>query len=260
MQGSYTDYSRSRSDRGPAIYYGYCNRTNRYRMMDLPEYMSNVQQGMSRWMSDAQTTYQDIARGYYGRGQTGVQTRTQSDCGCGCRDCRSGDCHCECCVCDADVLVHARCGEVRRIPVTFENDSRRERQVKLELEKFMTSGGKDLGWPAQLSETEFTLRSCDEHTVIVTVQIRCETKDQPPTPGTTDTKPNTPAGATAPNTPAAAASTGGTRIGGGVDRCEVAYARLRADGCVIRPPVLAVAVLPDDCDAYHRPCGCGCCH
>ena len=251
MQGSYTDYSRSGSDRGPAIYYGYCNRTNRYRMMDLPEYMSNVQQGMSRWMSDAQTTYQDIARGYYGRGQSGVQTRIHSDCGCGGSDCRSGDCHCECCVCDADVLVHARCGEVRRIPVTFENDSRRERQVMLELEKFMTSGGKDLGWPAQLSETEFTLRSCDEHTVIATVAIRCETTDQPPTPGTTDTK---------LNTAAAAATTDGTRITGRVDRCEVAYARLRADGCLIRPAVLAVAVLPDDCDAYRRPCGCGCCH
>jgi hypothetical protein len=264
MQGSYDDFTRSRSDRGPAIYYGYCGRTNRYRMMDLPDYMSNMQQGMSRWMSDAQTMYQDMSRGYYGRGQTGgqtgVHTRAQHDCGCGCRDCRSGDCHCECCVCDADVLVHGRCGELRRIPVTFENDSRRERQVKLELEKFMTSGGKELGWPAQLSETEFTLRPCDEHTVIVAVQIRCDTKD--PTTGTTDTKPNTPtpAGATLAATPAAAATTPGTRAGGSVDRCEVAYARLRADGCLIRPAVLAVAVLPDDCDAYRSPCGCGCCH
>jgi len=259
MQGSYTDYSRSRSDRGPAIYYGYCNRTNRYRMMDLPEYMSNVQQGMSRWMSDTQSMYQDISRGYYGRGQTGVHTRTQSDCGCGCSDCRGGECHCECCVCDADVLVHARCGEVRRIPVTFENDSRRERQVKLDLEKFMTSGGKDLSWPAQLSETEFTLKPCDEHTVIATVMIRCETKDQTPTPGTTDTKPNTPTGATLANTAVAAATTG-TRTMGSVDRCEVAYARLRADGCLIRPAVLAVAVLPDDCAAFRRRGAGGCCH
>ena len=79
----------------------------------------------------------------------------------------ASDCHCECCVCDADVLVHARCGEVRRIPVTFENDSRRERQVKLELEKFVTAGGRELKWAAQLSDTEFTLKPCDEHTIIV---------------------------------------------------------------------------------------------
>ena len=249
MQGAYDDFTRSRSDRGPAIYYGYCTRTNRYRMMDLPEYMSNVQQGMSRWMSDAQTMYQDISRGYYGRGQAGVRTRTQHDCGCGCHD-RGDDCHCECCVCDADVLVHARCGEVRRIPVTFENDTRREKQVKLEIEKFMTAGGRELGWQTQLSETEFTLKACDEHTVIVAVQIKCEGFGSG---GSTDTKPNTPAGTTV----AAAAA---TRTGGSVDRCEVAYARLRADGCLIRPAVIAVAVLPDDCDAYTRSCGCGCCH
>ncbi|HZM97346.1 MAG TPA: hypothetical protein VFB92_28195 [Vicinamibacterales bacterium] len=245
MYAAYDDYSRSRSDRGPAIYYGYCGRTGRYRMMDLPEYLSNVQQGMSRWMSDTQTMYQDVARGYYGRGQGDVRTRTRHDDGCGCRDCRHDDCHCECCVCDADVLVHARCGELRRIPVTFENDTRRERQVKLELDKFMTSGGRDLGWPAQLSESEFTLRACDDHTVIVSVQVRCEPAD---TPGTTDTKSNTQTGAAA-----------NTRTGS-VDRCEVAYAKLRADGCLIRPAVIAVAVLPDDCDAYRRPCSCGCCH
>jgi hypothetical protein len=249
MQGAYDDFTRSRSDRGPAIYYGYCTRTNRYRMMDLPEYLSNMQQGMSRWMSDAQTMYQDVARGYSGRGQSGVRTRTQHDCGCGCHD-GGDDCHCQCCVCDADVLVHARCGEVRRIPVTFENDTRRERQVKLEIEKFMTAGGRELGWQTQLSETEFTLKACDEHTVIVGVQIKCEGFGG----GGSDTKPNTPAATT---TAAAAAA---TRTGGSVDRCEVAYARLRADGCLIRPAVIAVAVLPDDCDAYKRSCGCNCCH
>ena len=264
MQGSYDDFTRSRSDRGPAIYYGYCGCTGRYRMMDLPEYMSNMQQGMSRWMSDAQTMYQDISRGYYGRGQTGgqtgVHTRAQHDCGCGCRDCRSGDCHCECCVCDADVLVHGRCGELRRIPVTFENDSRRERQVKLELEKFMTAGGRDLGWPAQLSETEFTLRPCDEHTV------HRRGADPMRDQGLDDRHDRH----QAELSPSRGRDLGRGAGGRGddaryanwrsVDRCEVAYARLRADGCLVRPAVLAVAVLPDDCDAYRSPCGCGCCH
>jgi hypothetical protein len=249
MHGSFDDFTRSRSDRGPSIYYGYCSRTNRYRMMDLPDYVSNMQQGMSKWMSDTQSMYQDIARGY-GRPGQGVRTRSRQDCDCGCHG-QADDCHCECCVCDADVLIHARCGEVRRVPVTFENDSRRERQVKLELDKFMTAGGKDVGWPAQLSETEFTLKPCDEHTVLVGVQIRCDASgDTKPTD-----KPNTAAATLAANAAAAA-----TRSGGSVDRCEVAYAKLRADGCLIRPAVIAVAVLPDDCDSYRRPCGCGCCH
>jgi hypothetical protein len=247
MHASYDDFTRSRPDRGPAIYFGYCTRTGRYRMMDLPEYVSTVQEGVSRWFSDAATMYQDITRGYYGPmggyARGGVRARFGRD-----REC--DDCHCECCVCDADVLVHARCNEVRRIPVTFENDTRRERQIKLELGKFMTAGGRELDWKAQLSETEFTLRSCDEHTVTAAVQVRCEAFGG-------ETPPGSQPGGTNQEKPGAAATN--TR-GGSVDRCEVAYARLRADGCLIRPVVLAVAVLPDNCDAYRRPCSCGCCH
>ena len=156
-------------------------------------------------------------------------------------------------VCDADVLVHARCGEVRRIPVTFENDSRRERQVKLELEKFVTAGGRDLKWNTALSETEFTLKPCEERTVIVTVLVRCDTFRSDPSPDTPGTSPN--------NVPAAVDVSQATsdRLGS-VDRCEVGYASLRADGCSVRPAVIAVAVLPNDCDSYKRPCSCGCCH
>lgn len=252
MNASYDDITRSRTDRGPAIYLGYCGRTGRYRMMDLPEYLSNMQQGMSRLMTDASAAYQEIARGYYGppRGRAGgsVRARTeQSECGCGGGCSGDCDCHCECCVCDADVLVHARCGEVRRIPVTFENDTRRERAVKLTLEKFVTAGGRDLGWGAQLSEESFTLRGCDERTVIVSVQVRCEPIDRPGTqpPGSTP-------GGPPPSAP-------DNRLGS-VDRCEVGYATIRAEGCLVRPVVVAVAVLPDDCDSYRRPCSCGCCH
>jgi hypothetical protein len=245
MQATYDDFTRSRSDRGPAIYYGYCGRTRRYRMMDLPEYMSNMQQGMSRWMSDPASMYQEIARGYSNpaAGQRGG-VRAYSDHDCGCHDRGGCDCHCECCVCDADVLVHSRCNEVRRIPVTFENDTRREKPVKLVLEKFVTAGGRDVGWSAQLSQAEFLLRPCDEHTVTVTVQVKCDAFGGDPKIGSATGATNTDAN---------------TRLAG-LDRCEVAYATLRADGCLIRPVVLAVAVLPDDCDSYRRPCSCGCCH
>lgn len=259
-----SDFTRSRADSGPAVYFGYCGRSNRYRLMDLPDYLSNAQEGLSRWVSDASTMYQDLARGSasggtgsvpsaYGLGRdermSGAHAGRTGRCGCA-----SGDteCQCDCCVCDADVLVHARCGEVRRIPVTFDNDRRREQPVTLELGAFTTAGGRDVKWAAQLSETAFTLRPCDAHTVMVNVQVRCDafgtgSSNETPTPEAGDRL--------SANQPAAVSS----RVGD-VDRCEVAYASLRADGCLIRPVVIAIAVLPIECDAYRRPCSCGCCH
>src|SRR4051794_10031114 len=131
MYGSSQGSTQSGSSRGPAMYYGYCGHSGRYRMMDLPEYMSNMQEGMSRWMNDGANAYQDMLRNYSGMAQgTYGGTAKSGDCGCKQREC--DDCHCECCVGDADVLVHARCGELRRIPITFENDSRRDKPVKLD--------------------------------------------------------------------------------------------------------------------------------
>jgi hypothetical protein len=242
------DRTRAGYGAGPALYLGYCTRSGRYRMMDLPEYVSSVQEGFSRLVSDTSALYQDAAARLYGQDAAarlhGRQQRSEPSGHA--RDCRS-DCHCECCVCDADVLVPARCGERRRVPIVFENEKRHEQQVRLTLEKFVTAGGRDLGWPAALSETEFTLRACEEHTVVVAVEVRCA----PANPDADAAKP-------AKDQPRAAAGAADPRAGS-VDRCEVGYATVRAEGCLVRPIVLAVAVLPDDCDAYRRPCGCGCC-
>ena len=241
MNGSMHGSTRSQSNRGPAIYYGYCHQSRRFRMMDAGDFTSNLQEGMSRFMSDSSSVYQDAIRNYPGMPTT-AHSRRSRDCGC-------DDCHCECCVCDTDVLVHARCGEIRRIPVTFENDTRRERPVKLELGNFVTAGGHDLGWPGTLSENEFTLRLCDEHTVTLSVRVVCQTAK-----GTAKKSNQTVA---TPN--AQVAEIRGEGVGS-VDRCEVGYATIRAEGCLTRPVVVAVAVLPDDCDAYRHPCGCGCCN
>ena len=256
MHAPYDDFSRSQASRGLAMFLGYCGRTRQYRMMDLPQYLSSVQEGVSRWASDASTMYQEMTRSYErgARDSSAGGGGTRAGHGCGCN---GADCHCECCVCDADVLVHARCNEIRRIPVTFENDTRRERPVKLQLEPFMTPGGRELGWNAKLSETEFTLRPCEDHTVGLVVQIRCDTFGSDKPTGD-NTGANQPAGGTVNRENVAAAPENTRR--GYVDRCEVAYATLRADGCLIRPIVVAVAVLPDECDAYRRPCACGCCH
>jgi hypothetical protein len=153
------------------------------------------------------------------------------------------------------VVIHARCGELRKIPLTFDNDTRRDKPVTLELGKFLSSGGRDLGWLAKLSETSFTLHPCDEHTVLLEVGIVCGTGNTTP-PGT-----NQPPSTNQP--PATGDVT--NRIDvlrgvGTVDRCEVGYATIRAEGCLTRPIVVAVAVLPDNCDSYHHPCGCECCH
>lgn len=223
------------TDRGPALYFGYCMRSGSYRMMDLTEYLASLQQGAARWTSGVMSVYGDLGRGTQPsrREDGGVRVRTarcSSDC----------DCHCTCCVCDADVLVYARCGETRRVPITFENDTRREREVQLELAKFVTAGGHDLGWQTELSPQAFTLRPCGEQTVVLRVEVSCEPFGVPPkTPGAGD------------NQQQGRVDT--------VDRCEVAYATLRAEGCLVRPIVIAIAVLPDDCDAYRSPCSCGCC-
>jgi hypothetical protein len=300
-----TSQRSSATSRGPAMYFGYCHRSKRYRMMDLPDYMSNTQEGMQRLMNDGAAAYQgamtayDIVPGYQGASGTGTEEMLryrQGDCGCGGQH-RECGCHCECCVSDADVLVHARCGELRRIPLTFDNETRRDRPVTLELGKFLTHGGKDLGWTAQLSETQFTLHPCDEHTLSLLVAIRCKTDDTSTTlnnqnnpttnvPGTANTPSAT--GAPATGAPATGAPATGAPANvdkqatinrdafnrdtlgldlaaidarlGRVDKCQVGYATIRAEGCLTRPIVVAIAVLPEDCDSFRHPCGCGCCH
>jgi hypothetical protein len=289
------------------MYYGYCHRTQQYRMMDLPDFVSNTQQGIANLVSNNTAPYQNLmnqggaatAPAATGTAPMPWHRHHHGDCGCGGehgghhhRDCGCNDRHCECCVCDADVLIHARCGELRRIPLTFENDTRRDKPITLELGKFLSKSGKDLGWAAQLSETQLTLHPCDEQTVSLIVGIRCKSDDPAPptnsqTPGTANDAPgSTPANAAGGNAPpanasanastanasTANASTTGARVAdttsilgalesrfGDVDRCEVGYATIRAEGCLTRPIVVAVAVLPEDCDAFRHPCGCSCC-
>jgi hypothetical protein len=173
-------------------------------------------------------------------------------------------------------VEYVRCGEIRNIPITLENDTRKERDVKLQLGAFATASGKELDWPAALSETAFKLGPCSEKTVILRVLVDCSKFDTSTPPGGTGTTgtvttgtgaTGAPApGATAAGAPTGAATLVGTepigvvgRGGASVDECKVAYATLRAEGCSIRPIVIAVAVLPNDCGSHHAGCQCGCC-
>jgi len=275
----------SGSSRGPAMYYGYCHRSKQYRMMDLPDYVSNTQEGMNNLVNNSAAAYQSMMDSYNSVGYQGANGSDtlemyrrggHRDCGCGGhKEHQNCGCHCECCVSDADVLMHARCGELRRIPLTFENDTRRDKPVTLELGKFLSQGGKDLGWAAQLTQTQFTLRPCDENTVSLLVAVRCKTDDttpnnpnDPKTPSTNvpgTTNPATGASAEKPQLSLNRDAIGTLDLAGIEDRlgkvarCEVGYATIRAEGCLTRPIVVAISVLPENCDSFRNPCGCGCC-
>jgi hypothetical protein len=240
--------SQGGSSRGPAWLYGYCHDTGKMRMMDYPDYVSNMQTTYSNLYSSAASTAQPYVDMMQGRApSTGYQRdpgpeheghhhhHKDCDCGCGHREHECHDCHCSCCIKCADVVEYARCGEVRQIPVTFDNDTRREREVKLHLGAFVTDSGHEVGWHAALSEGEFKLPPCGEKTVLITVTVDCAK-----------------AAATNP------AGAEGQRSGS-VDSCKVAYATLRAEGCMVRPLIIAVAVLPNDCGAHRAGCQCGCC-
>lgn len=156
---------------------------------------------------------------------------------CGCDDCRGDDCACRCCIGDADLVVRARLGERRVLPVTIENDRRREREIRLELGDFTSRGGRPgLVKGALLSPAELTLGPCRSAQAVIGIDVEGPEPEEGDKGG--DEQRRRP----------------------DVDDCEVAYADLRIAGCDNRPVRIAVAVLPRDCHAYPVDCcSCGCC-
>jgi hypothetical protein len=160
------------------------------------------------------------------------------DCSCE-RSCESDSCHCQCCISDADLVVYARLGEVRIVPIRLENHRRRAREITLDLGDFRTSGGRSVPLAATIvGERSFELEACEER--VVTLAIRPGQVDGPD--GNSDDRVDKERG-DLPD----------------VDDCLVAYTDLRVAGCDIRSIRIAVALLPRDCDAYVAECGCGCC-
>lgn len=170
--------------------------------------------------------------------------RHRDDCGCHdcrCRDCYRDECHCRCCVVNADLVVNARLGERRVVPVTIENNRRREREIRLELSDFTTRGGSRTAITGRLATpAEFTLRSCEEREAVIVIDVDAQQNGE---------------------------GDDGNERGDDVERgelpdvddCVVAYADLRVVGCDNRPVRIAVAVLPRDCHSYPVDCSCGCC-
>jgi hypothetical protein len=162
---------------------------------------------------------------------------------CRCRHCGHDDCGCRCCIVNADLVVRARLGERRVLPITIDNDRRREREVSLELSDFTSRGGSPGRVTGEIvPPAEFTLSGCESRDVVIVVD----------TAGRNDDKPR-------PKTPAKGDDERDERRPPDVDECEVFYADLRIVGCDNRPVRIAVAILPRDCHSYPVHCGCACC-
>jgi hypothetical protein len=145
-----------------------------------------------------------------------------------CSKCKSDDCHCRCCVVDSDLLVEARVGERRIVPITIENHWRRERDIEIELSSWTKIDGQ-IAVEAQIATpAKFTIKPCGEERAILVIEISGSAVDE-------------------------------RRHLADVRNCAVAYADLRLKGCDMRSIRIAVAVLPRECDDYVVHCACGCC-
>lgn len=259
-------------------YWGWSHQNQRLEMMDLPGYIDSLRQGYDAALQDMSDRLQSLTamfggpspwtagyrqegghHGGHGHGHHGHEHHgghhdcgcgggdhhgSHDDCGCGCKD--DHDCGCDCCIHDADVVVYAHCGEIRVIPVEVANDTRRDREdVNVEISDIRTSGGTVLPWQALINPSgSLTLPACSTTKLELLVHVVCGKSDPP------KGKPD------ADVLRAAVAQRTDT---GDVDGCEVGYVTIRLGGCVVRPIVVAIAVLPDRCDAYRVGCACSCC-
>jgi hypothetical protein len=204
--------------------------------------------------------------------------------------CGPDPCHCACCIGDVDVVVYARVGETRVIPIAIENRRSRERDIDVTLSEFTTKGGRPAPVRARLlAPSAFVLAPCSEREVIIAVAVGLpdvspQPQPQPqPTPGAADrtdaTKAELLAEAREAGIPGASSMSkdqlaaallalpgrlpdgdddSGRRVPD-VDDCLVAVADLRIQGCDTRPLRIAVAILPRDCNRYEVHCGDRCC-
>lgn len=150
------------------------------------------------------------------------------------RECRSCepecDCHCQCCIGDVDLVIYARAGEERVIPISISNPRRREKEITLELGAWRTRGGSAA--PVETIGVEpkaFTIPPCGEKEASIVVRVK------------------------------APQGTGESRQPVDLDECLVAIADLTVVGCDHRPLRIAIAILPRDCDPFRIRCGCECC-
>jgi hypothetical protein len=267
-------------------------------MMDLPGYIDSFRQVYEEATQDLQQRLAAITQVLAGSGgqsspgadaAQGAGQRTRhghhhshdaghwqghhEGCEHGCRECDDADdCCCECHICDADIVVYARCGELRVIPIEIDNDTRRVRDdVTLEVSEVRSSGGRTLPWQVYLNPAgPLTIEPCSTTRFELLTHINCrdsgtgdpaskgnETSGQASKETTTTTKGADKSPPPSDHDASLLAWTASQRGDfGDVDNCEVGYVTIRVGGCLIRPIVVAIAVLPTYCDAYHLSCSC----
>jgi len=137
-------------------------------------------------------------------------------------------CHgaCNCTARDADLVIVARVGERRVIPLVLHNEWRRERPVTIGVSAFRPCDpcAEDVEIAVTAApHGELVLAPCSRTVVDVIVTLPEKGREKNP-----------------------------------LTRCTTVYGDISTDGCA-RPIRLAVVVLPRDCDAHEVDCcGCGC--
>jgi hypothetical protein len=195
--------------------------------------------------------------------------KTNPQASCGCPVCAPDPCSCKCCVSDADLVIEARVGERRIVPVIIENKWRRERDIEVELSSW-TKVSDTVEIKAEiLGDHAFKLAPCGQAQVVLVVNVAVPSTVTPvpapapapaPDPTRNPTAPNKATGKAATvDQPVATPAPVGVRQIPDVDRCLVSYADLRIKGCDLRSVRIAVAILPRDCEAFTVDCGCSCC-
>lgn len=165
--------------------------------------------------------------------ECGDRGHGHEECGSGRRQHSRKRCdHCSCCSCGdgADVLIEARVGERRVVPVTLHNPRRRAVTATLQPGDW-TSCSEDA--PAIVTRLvpsgEVVLAPCETRQVLLVIEVGG--------PGSKDANEN---------------------VVGDVRCCTVLVSDLRIEGCGTNVR-LAVAVLPTDCGELEVTCcGCGC--
>lgn len=254
---------------------GMAERPARRRSRPTSSDLMDVLEGFTATIDDAT----DLIRRTFERPERvrsprprGRRGRERSDAGCDdtCRgECRACDCMCTCCVCDADLVVYARLGEMRIVPIRLTNERRREREIELDLAPFTTRGGSPTMVKGQVvGPNEFTLEPCSEREIIVAVSVSDQIRDPKGVDKLDDrSKAELLAEAKERGVEVADRSSKSELIEAlrepvrlvDVDECHVATTDLRIVGCDVRPIAIAVAVLPRVCGPYEVGCGCACC-
>jgi hypothetical protein len=154
----------------------------------------------------------------------------------GCHECR-GRCDCGRCGADADVLVTARPGERRVIPIEVRNPTHREVTVSVDPGPWTSCEGDQVAVHAAVRPAgDVTIPACSSHEFLLVIEVGGGSAD-PTVPGNVKDD--------------------NYRQGAPLRCCTTLTSDVRINGCGTTLRV-AVNVLPLDCDPVEVTC-CGCC-